>query len=736
MSKRLLFFLISSGLVLIVLIAFEPLRHNDFISYDDIDYVTMNPHVQSGLTWQSIRWAFTTGFAANWHPLTWLSHMLDVELFGLNPVGHHIHSLLLHTLSTVLLFWLLYEMTGAVWCSAFAAMIFGIHPLRVESVAWAAERKDVLSMLFFMLTLAAYLYYVKRGGTGRYLLVLLCFAMGLLAKPMLVTLPIVLMILDFWPLLRLRSGLVGRTQVSADRIQMYEHHPASIWNLAAEKIPLFIFTFASCIVTYLVQQKGGAVNKLDKFPFISRIANALVSYMAYLYKTVLPKDLAVLYPNPFPGWPLWKPVISFLLLASISGIVIYNIKKRPYLVAGWLWYMITLIPVIGLVQVGSQSMADRYSYLPSIGILIMLSWTAAQLSAKWRYQRILMGILSGLAAIAMVVGTRTQLAYWKNSVTLFEHTLAATENNYLIHNDLGAFLLKQNRFDEAANHFKKVLRAWPDFPDANNNLTTLLIRRKQFDEAMDYVNRSLKARSNNAAAYCNMGLILDARGKFDEAMHAYEQAIQFDQNCFQAINNLGVLKIRYGLLDEAIKCFRQSIQINSKYVQAYCNLVLALQKQKKYEESIPYGIKALEIDPNNPDTWYNLALSQQSLGQLQAASDSYHHALQCDPNSIVAINNQAWLLAAHPETNFYDPAKAVSLALRGCKLTSFKNSGILDTLAVAYAAVGQFKEAVQTAQKAIDTANAAGQSDLAERIKIRLQLYQTSKPYCDPLSQK
>jgi tetratricopeptide (TPR) repeat protein len=677
--------LISAVLVLLILAAFEPLRHNDFISYDDDFYVTRNHYIQSGITRESVAWAFTTGRQANWHPLTWLSHMLDIELFGLNPLGHHLHNLLLHTVSTVLLFWLLQSMTGTVWRSAFVAMAFGIHPLRVESVAWAAERKDVLCALFWMLTIAAYLYYAKRGGINRYLLVVLCFGLGLMAKPMIVTLPIVLLILDFWPL--------GRTRKSADKKQKYGYRPASVWGLAAEKIPLFILSLASCIVTYLVQQHTGSVD--DNSLLTHHITNALASYVGYLGKIFWPVNLAVLYPYPDNGFAWWQPIVFSLVLAVWSGFVIYRFPKQPYLAAGWFWYGITLIPVIGIVQVGVQAMADRYTYLPSIGIFIILAWLAVEFSAKWRYQKILMGTLSGLAAIAMVVGTRTQLAYWKDSITLFKHTLAVTHDNYMIHHNLGWILTIQNKFDEAVDQFNKTLQIRPNYPAANISLAAILITRKQFDEAMAHLQTALKMKPDDATAYFNMGLIFEAQQKFDKAIHAYEQAVRLDRNKSDTFNHLGGLKREKGLLDEAAECFRQSIRIAPAYAEAYYNLAVVLQMQGRIEEAV----------------------------------GCYRQALQLKPDFITALNNLAWILSTSPDSKIQNPAEAIRLARKACELTSFGNTGVMDTLAVAYAAAGQFKEAIETAQKALNLANTAGQTDIVKEISKRLQLYQAGKPY-------
>jgi tetratricopeptide (TPR) repeat protein len=738
-------FLISAGLALLVLAAFEPIRHNEFIAYDDNDYITDNSHVKSGLTWKSVTWAFTSGRASNWHPLTWLSHMADIELFGLNPLGHHLHNLLLHTASTVLLFLLLHSMTGAVWPSAFVAMVFGIHPLRVESVAWAAERKDVLSMLFFLLTIAVYLVYVKRVGISRYLLVMLCFALGLMAKPMLVTLPVVLLLLDIWPLKR----------VSKNKIR-----------LMAEKIPLFGLAIASCIVTYIVQKAGGSVNAI---PLQTRIPNALSSYTAYLGKFFWPRNLAVLYPYPGPNYPLWPSLAASLFLIVFCVIAFYCYSRKSWFFTGWFWYVITLIPVIGLIQVGNQSIADRYTYLPSIGILILLAWSAAQFSSSWRHQKLILGVLSALAAIGMTVCTRNQISYWKNSISLFEHTLAITQYNPVIHNNLGWVFWKKGNHAEAFEHIQKALQFSPNFADANINMAALLLERKEHDKAMDYLHRVLKAKPNNFQAnytmalvlvdlkqydqaaqyllialkntqnsadiYYKMGVIQNTQNKNKEAIASYEQAITLNPKHFLAFNDLGALKYQQGLYEEAVGYFRRCLEINPNYAQAYCNLALVLQKQNKFEEAVLYNRKALEIEPENPETWLNLALTQEDMGQFQSASDSYHKVLQFDPNSIGAMNNLAWILAVNPDTQIQKPSEAISLAQRACSLTSFKNADILDTLAAAYASDRQFKQAIETAQKAMDLANAAGQKEKAGEISRRLQYYQAGKPYSKPLLQ-
>jgi tetratricopeptide (TPR) repeat protein len=704
--------LMSAALVLLILVAFEPLRYNGFVDLDDGGYITGNPHIQSGFTRESIHWAFTSGYMANWHPLTWLSHMVDIKLFGLNPLGHHLHNLLLHTLSTVLLFWLLYQMTGSVWCSAFVAVVFGIHPLHVESVVWASERKDVLSALFWMITLAAYLYYVKKGGILRYLPVMLCFTLGLMAKPMVVSLPIVLLLLDFWPLKRVQKN-VGR--------------------LVVEKIPLFVLALAACITTYQVQQAGGGV-QTEWVSWTSRISNALMNYVSYLIKMVWPARLGALYPYPIHPMPIWQFLVILLVLVIGTSFVISRYSKNPYLFIGWFWYGITLVPVIGLVQVGMQAMADRYMYLPSIGITILFFWTVARLSEKWPYRKVILGISSAVIIVTMTAATRAQSAYWKDSAVLFKHTLAVTHNNYTLYRNMGWLLVNQNKPDEAIDYFNKAIQIWPDFPSANLDLANLLIKRKQFDEAMSCLNRVLKIVPNYADTYVNMGIILAAQGKNDEADRAHEQAIRLDPRCFAAFTNLATLKAQQGLMDEAIQYLHQSIQINPT-AEAYFNLGLILEMQGKMEEPISYYRSALTTEPNDYKVLWHLASCLHKTGNLEEAVKTYYKVLQLQPNFPEALCRVTWILATAPDNRLRNPTEAVSMAQKACQMTDFNDPTTLYPLAVAYAAANRFKEAIETAQKAFDLAKSAGQMEMAQEIEKGLKLYQAGeKPYPEPSS--
>jgi tetratricopeptide (TPR) repeat protein len=754
--------LISAGLILLIGVAFEPLRYNGFVNYDDNRYIVENRHIQPGFTHESVIWAFTTGHASNWHPLTWLSHLIDIELFGLDPLGHHLHNLLLHTTSTVLLFWLLHRMTGAVWRSAFVAMAFGVHPLRVESIAWAAERKDVLSMLFFMLTVAAYLYYVKRGGIGRYLLIVLCFIMGLMAKPILVTLPIVLLILDFWPLERIQKGASENHQKSnPGESGGKQYRPAPLSDLIAEKIPLFILAFASCIVTYAVQKAGCGINSIA---FHTRIFTAVTGYITYIGRIFWPQNLAVLYPYPETGLPIWQVAAAFTGMLAISGSVFLCRHHKPYLLTGWLWYVVTMIPVIGLVHVGSQWTADRYTYLPSIGITLMITWTTVEfLSAKRRYCQLFSTLTGGIIILALVIATRLQLSYWQNSVILYEHTLSITQNNYIIHTNLGWSLIQQNEIDKATHHIQKALQICPDFPPANDNLAIIcmlhqrndeaisylhkalnadpddiaanrmmgltLLEEQRFDEAMEHFYKVLKVSPDEAEVYYSVGIILATQGKMEEAIQAYEQAVRCKQNYYKAFNNLGAIKAQQGLWDQAIAYFQRCLQINPNYAQSHRNIGLVLQTQGRTEDAIPYFRAALAIDSRDYPAYYNLACSLHETGKLQDAITAYRETLQLNPNSAEALSDLARILSATADSTIQKPAEALSLAQKACQLTEFKEPSQLDTLAVAYAAAGQFKKAAETAQKAIDTANTAGQTDLASRIEQRLKLYQAGKPY-------
>ncbi len=425
-------------LITAVLLVYWQVGDHEFINYDDNVYITDNAQVQKGLTSKGIIWAFTTSHTGNWHPLTWISHMLDCELYGLNPRGHHLTNVLLHMANAILLFVVLRWMTGAIWRSGLVAALFALHPLHVESVAWAAERKDVLSTFFWLLTMVAYVHYVNRPGGKRYLLVLVTFFLGLMAKPMLVTLPFVLLLLDYWPLNRFKPRAVtGSVEDQSLGFQSSGDDKLPILKAVMEKTPLFLMSLFSCVVTVMAQQEAGAISTLEIVPFKLRIANGLVSFVAYMGKMIWPQDLAVFYPHPISDLQIWKPVAAGLFLLIVSTVALWVAQRCRYVLVGWLWYLGTLVPVIGLVQVGEQAMADRYTYVPLIGLFIVVVWGFADLVKGWRSRRWVVSVSAAVMVLALMAGSWLQVAHWKSSVKLFKHALDATSNNYVAHYNLG-----------------------------------------------------------------------------------------------------------------------------------------------------------------------------------------------------------------------------------------------------------------------------------------------------------
>jgi len=488
-------FIVSLFLTIATLAVYWQAGNHEFINYDDITYVTGNPHLQAGFSPEGIIWAFTSGYAGNWHPLTWISHILDIQLYGMDPGRHHLTNVLFHIGNTLLLFLVFRRMTGALWCSAFIAALFALHPLHVESVAWIAERKDVLSTFFWMLTMGAYAWYVERRGFLRYLLVLLFFILGLMAKPMLVTLPFVLLLLDYWPLSRFQFGHQNGNIVIQRK--------SVVIRLICEKIPLFALAAASCIVTLFAQQSGGAVCSFSAFPINIRIANALVSYVGYIVKMLWPHQLAVLYPHP--GMLPWIQVIgACLLLVFIFILAFMALKRCPWLIVGWVWYIVTLVPVIGLVQVGSQAMADRYTYVPLIGIFIMIAFGVPELMSGWRYRKIGLSTMAVACLLVLMATTWFQVRYWANSVTLFERALAVTENNYVLHSNLGVTLFSKGKVDEAIDHFHDAMRINPRYAKAHNNLGTALIHKGKVKKAIAHFREALRIRPGYSDAHDNL----------------------------------------------------------------------------------------------------------------------------------------------------------------------------------------------------------------------------------------
>jgi Tfp pilus assembly protein PilF len=597
-------FLICLFLAITIIAIYWHVNNHDFVNFDDNKYITENRHVQTGLTSGNITWAFTTFHAGNWHPLTWISHMLDCQLFGMKPGFHHLVNLFFHVANTLLLFFILHRMTKGLWQSAFVAAVFAIHPLHVESVAWVTERKDVLSTFFWMLTMGAYVFYVERRELKRYLLALFFFALGLMAKPMLVTLPFVLLLLDYWPLRRLTIGKSSvnehtqsekspnthrkkkerqRSAIKAEHTNKTEkqtrQQPLMV-QIILEKVPFFVLSLASSIVTYMAQQKGGAVGSLQSFPLTARIANALVSYCGYIGKMIWPADLAVLYPHP-GMLPTWEVVAAVFFLGLTTFLIIRAVKRFPCLTVGWLWYLGTLVPVIGLVQVGVQAMADRYTYVPLIGVLIMVAWGVPELLKKWRHRNAALATVAVITLSIFSYVTWKQVGYWQNSTTLFKHTLEKTTNNPIMLNNMGNVLEGEGRLDEAISHYTEALRIDPNLSDSYNNMGLALTKQGSADEAIPNFFKAIRINPNHAAAHYNLGTVLASRGKLDEAIYHFRESIRIKPDHAKAYNNLGNALLMQGIIDEAIDSYREALRINPDYKLAKDNLKNALAVHNK-----------------------------------------------------------------------------------------------------------------------------------------------------------
>jgi Flp pilus assembly protein TadD len=562
-------------------------------------YVYENVYVQSGLNANNIKQAFSFELvekSSNWHPVTWLSLMLDYQIFGLNPFGYHLVNLLLHVISTVLLFLIFRRMTKTLWPSAFVAALFAIHPLHVESVAWIAERKDVLSAFFWMLTMGAYSYYVESPGFRRYVFVLLFFVLGLMAKPMLVTLPFVLLLLDYWPLQRFqeikpnhkvqsevfksvtsdkqkkksKKKQAVRETVEVKKPADPEYRWSLIYPLLWEKVPLFVLVILSSMVTYIAQQKGGAVNSIEALQPVVRIGNAFISYIAYIGKTIWPNNLAVFYPHPGLLLP-WQALGSVLLLIAITLVIIWKAKKFPYLATGWLWYTGSLVPVIGIVQVGSQAMADRYTYIPLIGLFIMVAWGVPDLLKKWIYRKEVLLISSALSILCLSIITWTQVGYWQNSITLLNHTLKVTDYNWLAYNNLGAAYNDLGNYKQALEDLNRAIEIKPGYAVAYLNRGNADKGLGNYRQALEDYGKAIDIKSDYAYAYNNRGNTYNGLGNYRQALEDYGRAIDIKPGFAEAYNNRGAAYGGLGNHKQAIDDYGRAIEIKPDFASAYLN---------------------------------------------------------------------------------------------------------------------------------------------------------------------
>lgn len=573
----------------------------DFV-FDDIIHITENPVVRRGLTWEGLAWALTTVHAANWQPLTWLSHMVDCTLFGLRPGGHHLVNVALHALNSALLFTVLRRSTGACWRAAAVALLFAVHPLRVESVAWVSERKDVLSGVFWMLTMLAYVRYARSPTAGRFAAVLALLGAGLMAKPMLVTLPVVLLLWDAWPLGRWSGDRAAPAAVELPRSETPARR--SLAALVAEKLPLLAVCAIAAVVTLAAQSRGGAVQSLTALPIGARIDNAMRSYLAYLGMAVWPVDLAFLYPHPagvgggMPGLTMTGLVAGAALLA-VTGAAAVLWRRLPYLLVGWLWYLGTLVPVIGIVQVGNQALADRYTYIPLIGISIIATWGTADLARRWPRVRPLVAVGAVTLLGFWLVRTWAQVAVWHDELTLDTHALQVTANNFVAHNNLGRALYLQGRLREAAEHLERAVAIKPRFAEAHNNIGAVLLQEGKLDAAMAELERALAIDPAYAEAHDNLGLVRFRQGRLDEAAEHFDKAVALAPSYAQGHYDLGTVRLQQGRLRDAGDEFEAALRLRPDYPEAHNNLGVVLLEQGKLEEAARHFEAVLALRPDH-----------------------------------------------------------------------------------------------------------------------------------------
>jgi tetratricopeptide (TPR) repeat protein len=764
-------------LVILVFIVFGQTIHFDFVNYDDDLYVYENQIVLKGLTLEGVAWAVAYGEIGHWHPLTWVSHMLDCQLFGRWAGGHHLTSVVLHAMAAVLLFLLFFQMTGAVWRSAFVAAVWAIHPLRAESVAWISERKDVLGAVFFMLTLGAYIRYLRRPSTPRNVLMVVVFALGLLSKNMLVTFPCLLLLLDYWPFGRLNQ----RSQFPL---------------LLEEKIPLFILSALSCIITFLAPEKVAATQHLS---LSLRLQNALISCCIYLRQTVWPTGLVAYYPNPSHSFSFPNVTGSLALLCLLTGAAIALRKRHPSLLIGWLWFMGMLIPVIGLVQISNYAHADRYTYLPQIGLILGGTWTLADCTGEWRQRRMALISVGAVVPIVFLVLACKQTSYWRDSETLWMHTLQCIPDNPLAHNNLGFALLNQGRTEEAITQYHEALQINPAYAEARNNLGIALLNQGRTEEAVVQWHEALQINPANAEAHCNLGIALNQQGRMDEAITHYGEALRINPDLAAVHYNLGIALFQQLRIEEAIVQWREALRINPAYADAHCNLGIALFQQGRIDEAVAQYGEALRINPAhasahcnlgnalllqgqtdeaiaqygealrinpayaeahsnlggalfqqlrieeaitqwreairiNPayaDAHYNLSIAMNQQGRTEEAIAHAQKALELLPASFAIQNHLAWMLSTARQAYLRNGTRALELAIKANQSSGSKHSQFLRTLAAAYAETGQFQDAVKTAQDALQIAESQFNTELADDLRREIKLYASGQRFED-----
>jgi tetratricopeptide (TPR) repeat protein len=674
LSQKQIILLISATLVAATLVAYEPIRHNGFVYYDDSRYITDNPLIKSGITRQSLSQVFKPHYFM-WHPLTTFTNMLDCELFGLNPLWHHLVSLLIHITNALLLFWILKKMTDSTWASAFVAAVFALHPLQVESVTWASERKTVLSGFFWLLTTAVYIWYTKKPGMGRYIPLFVMYAFCIMTKPSVVTFPLALLLLDYWPL-----GRFGKAPQT---------------HLLIEKIPLLSLSAVLGVLTVIAQKGGGTVATLANVSIEYRIFNMFFSYIRYIVKLFWPSALAVIYPLPDSNYLKSIAAVCILIFVIITVICIYIGRRRKYAATGWLWFVGTLVPMIGLIQVGSQSMANRYMYISVLGLLVIIAWAVKDIIANRRLLQIAATAIAIVLLLTCIILTRKQVGYWQSDKKLSEYALKVTENNYIAENGMGFVLTNEGRYAEAIAHLSKAVHINPVYSDARNNLGVAFLRQGKLNEAIACFNELIKRKEATASVYNNLAAAMGLQKRYDDAIQCFEMVLKLEPEYPEAHKRMGEVLVMAGKMNEAIE------QLN----------------------------EALQTDSNSADIYVSLGRAYIQLGNYELAIRNWTKAVELDPNNTNVLNNIAWLLATLGEPSAADADRAIGYARRACELSGYKEPTSLDTLAAAYAAAGRFTDAKPTAEKALNAAKDANQQELARKIESRLKLYEAGLPY-------
>lgn len=737
---------------------FWPARNYDFIGYDDPAYIFENPYVQAGLTRESIAWAFgnVASEATYWHPLSWMSHMLDCQLFGLNAGAHHMVSVGFHALNAVLLFLLLRALTGSLWRSAAVAALFAWHPIQVESVAWVTERKNLLSTCFFFLTLLAYVRYVRKTGehasplqglkTGHYWVVAVLFALGLMCKPMLVTLPCVLLLLDAWPLRRIdfrEAGKFARARL-----------------LVAEKLPLFILSAISSWITIRAHQHLDIVVAGNQVPLDIRFANAALSYVKYLGKVFWPADLAIIYPYP-SVWPVGQFIWTSVLLITLTALFFYLRKGRPQLLFGWFWFLGTLVPVIGILQVGSQPMADRFIYIPVIGIFVLLVWTAAELLGKLRAVKPAAVAASTIVVIACMVVSRYHLRFWENSFTLFERTLAVTTNNPITHYNLGLAYSRKGDLEKAKFHYTRALEAKPGYTDAQNNLAATLLSEGRIKEAIAEYEKLLEKSPDHLLANYNFGLAHEIQNNWATAAKHFERVVNAEPHNVEAyvklINTLGrsgqvtaahfrieemlkrnpnspdahiaaaTILMEQNRLPDAISTLRQAIQMDPKRPEAHYQTGAAHAMMGGFNESIPFFEEALRLKPDFAEAHFSLGMVHSQLGQREEAIQKFQDTLGVQPDFVPALMQLGYIWSSHEKTGLRNGPEAVKVAEKAAQLTRHQDPAVLNVLGMAYAQDKKWKDALEVSRRALSIAISNGDQTLAAQIEAHLADYEKAR---------